>query len=47
MIDILKVSLIFVFIVFLLRRKINIGYALIAGSLLFFILYPFHLKKQE
>jgi len=45
MIDILKVSLIFVFIVFLLRRKINIGYALIAGSLLFFILYPFHLKK--
>lgn len=45
MIDILKVSLIFVFIVFLLRRKINIGYALIAGSLLFFILYPFHFKK--
>jgi len=45
MIDILKVSLIFIFIVFLLRRKINIGYALIAGSLLFFILYPFHLKK--
>lgn len=45
MIDILKVSLIFVFIVFLLRRKINIGYALIVGSLLFFILYPFHLKK--
>lgn len=45
MIDILKVCFIFVFILFLLRKKINVGYALLAGSLAFFILYPIDLKN--
>lgn len=45
MIDIIKIFVIFIFILFLLRKKINIGYALIAGALLFFILYPFNFNK--
>lgn len=45
MIDIIKVCFIFVFILFLLRKKINVGYALLAGSLAFFILYPIDLKN--
>lgn len=44
MIDILKVTLIFLFILFLLRRKVNIGYALLAGSFLFIVFFPFNLK---
>ncbi len=44
MIDIIKVSFIFIFILFLLRRKINVGYALFAGSLIFFIFYHFDFK---
>jgi integral membrane protein (TIGR00529 family) len=45
MIDIIKIFVIFIFILFLLRKKINIGYALIAGALLFVILYPFNFNK--
>ncbi len=45
MIDILKVSFIFLFILFLLRKKISIGYALLAGSLIFLIFYSFDFKS--
>lgn len=45
MLDIIKVVLIFLFILFLLRKKINIGYALVAGSLFFLILYPVNFNK--
>jgi len=45
MIDIIKVSFIFLFILLLLRRKINVGYALLAGSLIFLIFYSFDFKK--
>ncbi|ODA43396.1 hypothetical protein THER_1885 [Thermodesulfovibrio sp. N1] len=45
MIDIIKIFFIFIFILFLLRKKINIGYALLAGASLFIILYPFNFNK--
>jgi len=45
MIDILKITFIFLFILFLLRKKINIGYTLLAGSLLFVIFYSFDFEK--
>jgi len=45
MLDIIKVAFIFFFILFLLRRKINVGYALLGGSLLFIILYPENFDK--
>ncbi|MCS7214583.1 MAG: DUF401 family protein [Thermodesulfovibrio sp.] len=45
MIDILKVSFIFIFILFLLRKKISVGYALLAGSFLFLLLYPFDFEN--
>ncbi len=45
MIEILKITFIFLFILFLLRRKINIGYTLLAGSLLFVIFYSFNFEK--
>ncbi len=45
MVDIIKVISIFIFILFLLRKKINIGYALLAGSLPFLILYPVDFNK--
>ncbi|MCX8034033.1 MAG: DUF401 family protein [Thermodesulfovibrio sp.] len=45
MLDIIKVVFIFIFILFLLRKKINIGYALVAGSLFFIILYPVNFNK--
>lgn len=44
MVDLLKITFIFLFILFLLRKKINIGYALLAGSFLFIVFYPFNLK---
>jgi len=45
MIDIIKIFFVFIFILLLLRRKINIGYALLAGSSLFIILYPFNINR--
>lgn len=45
MFDLIKVILIFLFILFLLRKKIQIGYALLIGSLPFFILYPIDFNK--
>ncbi|GAQ93983.1 hypothetical protein TAGGR_1148 [Thermodesulfovibrio aggregans] len=45
MIDIIKVSFIFLFILFLLRKKISVGYALLAGSLIFLIFYSFNFKN--
>jgi len=45
MLDIIKVAFVFFFILFLLRRKINVGYALLGGSLLFIILYPANFNK--
>lgn len=45
MLDVIKVAFIFLFILFILRRKINVGYALIAGSVPFVFLYPMDLKK--
>lgn len=44
MLDIIKVTFIFLFILFLLRRKVSIGYALLAGSFLFIIFFPFNFK---
>jgi len=37
--DLLKISLVFIFILFLLRKKINIGFVMLAGASLLFILY--------
>ncbi|MEN2994670.1 MAG: DUF401 family protein [Thermodesulfovibrio sp.] len=45
MIDIVKVSIIFLFILFLLLKKTNVGYALLAGSLIFLFFYPFDVKN--
>lgn len=45
MIDIIKVSLIFLFILFLLRKKISVGYALLSGSLIFLVFYSFDFKS--
>lgn len=44
MFDILKITFIFLFILFLLRKKINVGYALIAGSFLFIVFYSFNFE---
>ncbi len=40
MFDIIKVGFIFLFILFLLRKKLNVGYALLAASFFFLFLYP-------
>ncbi len=40
MLDLLKVTIVFLFILFLLRKKINVGYAMLAGSLMFIVFYP-------
>lgn len=45
MFDIIKVAFIFLFILFLLRKKINVGYALIAGSMLFLLIYPVNFNR--
>lgn len=45
MLEFLKIALIFLFIILLLKRKINIGYALLLGSLPFFILYKFDFSQ--
>lgn len=45
MIELFKVVLIFLFILFLLRKKLSIGYALLLGSFLFLLLYPVDLYK--
>ncbi len=45
MIDIFKLSFIFLFILFLLRRKIDIGISMLAGSTLFIIFYPVNFEK--
>lgn len=45
MLEFLKIAIIFLFIILLLKRKINIGYALLLGSLPFFILYKFDLTE--
>jgi uncharacterized protein len=37
--DLLKIGLVFVFILLLLRKKINIGFVMLAGASLLFILY--------
>lgn len=37
--DLIKIFIIFLLILFLLRKKINVGYALLSGSLCFFIFY--------
>ncbi len=43
--DIVKVFLIFIFILFLLSRKIYIGYALIFSSFLFLVFYSIDFYK--
>ncbi|WP_353684832.1 DUF401 family protein [Thermodesulfovibrio sp. 3907-1M] len=45
MIDIIKVSFIFLFILFLLRKKLSVGYALLVGSLIFLVFYSFDFKS--
>lgn len=45
MLDIIKVAFIFLSILFLLRMKIYIGYALLIGSSFFLILYPLDFLK--
>lgn len=39
MLELLKISLVFVIILFLLRKKLNIGYVMLIASLLLFVLY--------
>lgn len=45
MIDIVKVCFIFIFILFLLRKKVNVGYALFASSVIFLIFYRFDFQN--
>ncbi len=45
MLDLLKIAIVFLFILFLLRKKINVGYAMLAGSLIFVIFYPQTISK--
>lgn len=45
MIELIKVVLIFLFILFLLHKKLNIGYALLSGSFFFLFLYPVDFYK--